>query len=261
MDFNFPTQKQHRIENIFHHDPQCRWDHTQTQNTVQMFICIHMYACVYIYRHMHVYHTHVHLHTFYHACIRAHTLYMFITVHAYIHICIMYIQYISSIHIHRFSYIYLNIHTYLFTRQLPEWNPPTTSNNLCLVFFSFWLHKNETTNKHTHRAWAPRRSPEATALKATNLEAMDWNLTRKSSSDPFVRLGFFPKDLFWKKTVGGSNPRKGLKVLGFLKLPRSGSLGLDVYRFFPFGGGIFGYKMLVFGGCREFFLGGTCWRW
>ena len=129
MDFNFPTQKQHRIENIFHHDPQCRWDHTQTQNIVQMFICLHM----------HVYHTHVHLHTFYHTRIRAHTLYMFFTVHAYIHICIMYLQYISSIHIHRFSYIYLNIHTDVFYTPTTRMNPPPNYLKQPLSLFFFVL--------------------------------------------------------------------------------------------------------------------------
>lgn len=43
----------------------------------------------------------------------------------------------------------------------------------------------------------------ATAVKATNLEAMDWNLTRKSSSDPFVKITVANDT--WKSSVVKQN--------------------------------------------------------
>ena len=109
----------------------------------------------------------------------------------------------------------------------------------------------------THRASARRRrSPEATALKATNLEAMDWNLTRKSSSDPFVRLGFFfPKDVFWKKTVGGFESPKRAK--GFLKPHKRWEFGgwMCIVFFFRLGGVFSGTKCYFPGGLEIFFGG------
>ena len=119
-----------------------------------------------------------------------------------------------------------------------------TPNYLNLFFWSRFINFQK-----------PEAQPgdKATALKATNLEGMDWNLTRKSSSDPFVRLGWGRRmgTKHWGEPAGKGDldPRK----MNGWNPPKSEGLE-DVS---PFPRVYFQVQNVSFRSCREFFWGKT----
>ena len=145
MDFNFPTQKQHRIENIFHHDPQCRWDHTHKRNTLYrcsyVYICAHAYIYIYIDICTSIIHMCICIPFIMLAYAHIHYICLLPYTHIYIFVLCIYSTYQASIYIGFPIYIYLDIYIHIIYMPTTRMNPPPNHlpNNLCLFFFRFPL--------------------------------------------------------------------------------------------------------------------------